>query len=36
MSVVNERIHAFDEAVKSGRLPFKVRDLGLAYVQECR
>ncbi len=30
MSVVNERVHAFDEAVKAGRPPFKVNDLSLA------
>src|SRR5438445_1421553 len=30
MSVTTERIHAFDEARKAGREPFKVRDLSLA------
>ncbi len=30
MSVVNERIHAYDEAKKAGRLPYKVKDLSLA------
>jgi len=30
MSVVNERIHAFDEARQAGRPPFKVKDLSLA------
>ncbi len=30
MSVVNERMHAYEEAKKAGRPPFKVRDLGLA------
>src|SRR6201987_738115 len=30
MSVTTERIHAFDEARKAGREPFKVKDLSLA------
>src|SRR5499426_1222740 len=30
MSVVNERLHAYDEAKKAGREPFKVKDLSLA------
>src|SRR6266436_1034331 len=30
MSVTTERIHAFDEARKTGREPFKVKDLSLA------
>src|SRR5262252_7702789 len=30
MSVTIERTHAFDEAVKAGRQPFKVKDLQLA------
>ena len=30
MSVVNERAHAYDEAKKAGREPFKVKDLSLA------
>src|SRR6266704_1965473 len=30
MSITTERIHAFDDARKAGREPFKVRDLSLA------
>ena len=30
MSATIERIHAFDEARKAGRDPFKVKDLSLA------
>ncbi len=30
MSVTIEAVHAFDAAVKAGRVPYKVKDLGLA------
>ena len=30
MSVTTDRIHAFEEARKAGREPFKVKDLSLA------